>query len=522
MALVGVLLGFLDRRPPTVSALVLLAVVLVPLLIQTRNSFVAVPLQWSIGLLIWLAIVRPRVRRSKPTSIQTAIGPGRTSGSRRPRRSALGPAESSPARRTPDDPSVVLGLRPILQRTSGVVSFSLLAIAFDGITAIVVARELGPAGRGTFAAALTVAVVAAALACLGIPTAGRVQLANRSGGLRLPNYLSVIPLHALLGAVTAFAFTYLFVVVALSVGSVTLAAAGAFLGAGFVASNFLFEALHALGRQAHATASNAVGSLSALVGALVAGVAQSGPTTYLLVLGCSLVFQSLVATLQLARVEHLGIRYSSQVHRRLLRAGLPALPFQVSTLATFRLDRYLVAAFVGVGAAGVYSVAATISEATRALPLSLGQVLLTGRSSGSVSMADERRARTMVLCVSWSGLGILAISAPWLIAVLFGDEYASAVAPLRLLLVAETFVAAWLIDNRLLVGSGRLGAASATTVISAAVVLIGDVVLIPPFGLMGAAAASVAAYATAWWGTRRLLREMVAGEGTGPARAGRS
>ena len=62
MAVIGLLLGVLDRRPPTVANLVLLAVVLAPLVIQSRNSFVPVPLQLGVGLVIWLLVFRPRAR----------------------------------------------------------------------------------------------------------------------------------------------------------------------------------------------------------------------------------------------------------------------------------------------------------------------------------------------------------------------------------------------------------------------------------------------------------------------------
>lgn len=60
LGIVGAVLGFLDRRPGTTGNLVLTAVVLVPLLIQTRNSFVPVPLQLFLGLVIWLLVFRPR------------------------------------------------------------------------------------------------------------------------------------------------------------------------------------------------------------------------------------------------------------------------------------------------------------------------------------------------------------------------------------------------------------------------------------------------------------------------------
>ena len=60
MLVVGMLLGYLDRRRATVSALVATVVVLVPLLIQIRNSFVPVPLNLVLGTLVWAAVFRPR------------------------------------------------------------------------------------------------------------------------------------------------------------------------------------------------------------------------------------------------------------------------------------------------------------------------------------------------------------------------------------------------------------------------------------------------------------------------------
>lgn len=60
LALVGAVLGFLDRRSPTTANLALVAIVLVPLLVNTRNAFVPMPLQLALGSLAWLFIVRPQ------------------------------------------------------------------------------------------------------------------------------------------------------------------------------------------------------------------------------------------------------------------------------------------------------------------------------------------------------------------------------------------------------------------------------------------------------------------------------
>lgn len=73
MAIVGALLSWLDRRRTTVSLLVLIGVTLVPLLIQTRNSFVAVPSHLAFGALLWAWVVVPRRRRSRKPSPASSL-----------------------------------------------------------------------------------------------------------------------------------------------------------------------------------------------------------------------------------------------------------------------------------------------------------------------------------------------------------------------------------------------------------------------------------------------------------------
>lgn len=62
MVIVGMLLGWLERLEPTTSNLVLTGVILVPFLLETRNSFVSVPLQLAVGLIVWAAVFRPGSR----------------------------------------------------------------------------------------------------------------------------------------------------------------------------------------------------------------------------------------------------------------------------------------------------------------------------------------------------------------------------------------------------------------------------------------------------------------------------
>lgn len=67
MFLTGMILGWLDRLPLTPESQVLIGVVLVPLLIQVRNSFAAVPFQILSGALVALAVVAiAHVLRKEP------------------------------------------------------------------------------------------------------------------------------------------------------------------------------------------------------------------------------------------------------------------------------------------------------------------------------------------------------------------------------------------------------------------------------------------------------------------------
>lgn len=395
----------------------------------------------------------------------------------------------------------------LAKHTIGAALLAVLGSAFDGLSAVVTSRALGPYGRGAFAVTLAVAAMVALTACLGITTAGRVALGSPSSRLTMNHYLAVAPLHTLAAAAIGFLAAAGMVVGVVHAGSWGLALAGSAVASGLTLSSFVFDGLHGIGKHRWATGSNVAGSFAALIASLALVSANVGsPAAYLLGLALSLAVQVAVALIVLRRATGWSLAYSSLEHRHLLRSGLPALPYLGSALATFRLDRYLVGALAGVGPAGVYSVAATVSEAARQLPNALGQVLLFGRASGKVSRHLERRARMLVVCAVAGALLLIGTTAEPIVHGLFGNDFAGAVGPLRILLVGELFIAAWLVDSRILIGGNRLGAASMTTILSMGVLFLGDAVLIPQYGIEGAATASVLAYATAWLAAACLLR----------------
>lgn len=400
-----------------------------------------------------------------------------------------------------------MAARDVAGRTVGVTLLATLGSVFDALTAIVTSRVLGPDGRGLYAVSLTVAAAIGVTACLGVTTAARVALASSSSRLTMGEYLGMASFHVLGAGVLGVIGTVGMVVGVLHTGTwVLLAAAGA-VAAGISSSAFVFDGMHGIGRHQWATASNLAGSFAAVLLSMALWQLNVGsPAAYLLALAVSMLVQTVMGLWLLRRDGASRLRYDRRTHRRLLRSGVPALPYLSSTFFMFRIDRYLVGVLAGVDVAGIYSVAATLSEASRQLPSALGQVLLFGRASGRVSARLERRARLVVTCAVVCAVIAIGAAADLIVRGLFGKDFAGAVQPLRILLVGEVFLSIWLIDSRLLVGSDRLARASATTLASAVVLVAGAVALIPRYQAEGAATASVLAYALAAASAKYLLR----------------
>lgn len=402
------------------------------------------------------------------------------------------------------------GVAPVSSSWSGkaatLTGLSFARAAFDASAAVISIRALGPEGRGVFALTLTVAAIVAAAATLGLPTSCRVRLGRPGDELTAERYLSLVPLHALLGAVVAGLAHQVFVVVALGQGSEVLSLVAALLAGGLVSSTFLFDGLHGQGRHNHAASTNLVGSAVALLFTMSVAIVSDDPAVHLAALAASLFVQVVLAWRSFRPTGGASARIERWLYTRLLRDGLSALPYQLTSLATFRVDRYIVGAIAGASSLGIYSAAASLAEVCRLLPLAVGQIFVFGRSSGSMSSEDERRVRAWTIALTFVGLTFVGLASRPLVLLLFGNEFESAIWPLRILLLAEGFLAVWFIDNRLLIGSGRFAAASSTTLLSAVVVILLDISLIPTWSIAGAAWASVASYAAASILCRELLR----------------
>jgi O-antigen/teichoic acid export membrane protein len=385
----------------------------------------------------------------------------------------------------------------LLRLTAGSVTYRLVSNAAVALVALLSARQLAPAGRGVLVLEVTLASFVVLICGLGLTTAGRIHLVSPDAPVTFGEYLSLGLVLAMVQFVACMALAALLLpLVDVHLSWAQRANVGLF-GASLLVANLLASALNGYGAVLVAAASNAAGALLQL--ALVVLLVVQGDhhvDTYVAALSAGNGLQIAMSLVALRRRgEGVRPRLHGDAHRRLLRTGTPVIAMDVAQVLTFRVDRYLIGIFLTPAAVGIYSVAATVPETLRLVPLALTQPIFHRLASGSAQIRDYRWLRWASVA-STAGLGLVGVAlAPWGIRVALGSSYAGAVTPLRILLLAELGMTLYIVDSTFLAaGLKRVKDAAAAATVGLIAVVVADVILIPEHGVVGAAWASVGSY----------------------------
>lgn len=185
----------------------------------------------------------------------------------------------------------------------------------------------------------------------------------------------------------------------------------------------------------------------------------------------------------------------------------------ISQFLSYRIDLFVLEITNSLAAVGIYSVAVRIAEILWQLPNAVAYVLLPGvaRLQRKDIRTEVTGALRLTVGVSLLAALLLAASAPFLVPLLYGDEFAGAVVAIWLLLPGIVAMAGTKVFGNVMSGRGRPGLASAVSAGSLLVSVALDVALIPRFGIPGAAIATSGAYILtallAWRMYERLFKE---------------
>jgi O-antigen/teichoic acid export membrane protein len=180
--------------------------------------------------------------------------------------------------------------------------------------------------------------------------------------------------------------------------------------------------------------------------------------------------------------------------RQLIIEGLSPMAGAVALFLALRLDRIVLAIAAGTYSLGIYTVALAIPETLRILPRAVGQVIADRCRSGIDSVATARRHTRLFVVGNSLVLAAAALVGWFLLSAVFGEGFGDSRDVLVVITVAEAVLSIHLMQQALLVGFGRPHGIGVPQVVGAVVMVALDLVMIPRWGMHGAAWAALFGY----------------------------
>jgi len=395
------------------------------------------------------------------------------------------------------------------QRASGLVTSASLTLAtrvaafgFSIVTNVILARSLGPDGRGVYAVAVMVSAILSLLGQLGIGPANVYHLSKQLIGLdELIGHSASL---ALLLGTLGFGFVLAYVGLTdadsvLGIGSRYVLIASAALPF-MLWTAFLQSLLQGGQRFVHFNAVLLVQYASPTF-LLVASLVLFADRTLGAVCAwtASAVVTAVFAALAVASPRHISLRLRSTTLRALLGFGIVSYLGNVTSFVNLRFDVLIVNYFAGTRQVGLYSVGTAMAEVVWFIANAAATVLAPRVSAADAEEADrvtERVARVVASLALVAALG-LAVSAPLVVYVFFGPAFGESAWAVWLLLPGIIAFSVGRILSMYLLGRNRLRVDLFASAVGLVVTLVLDFALIPRFGFRGAAVASSIAYAAA-------------------------
>jgi O-antigen/teichoic acid export membrane protein len=371
-------------------------------------------------------------------------------------------------------------------------------IAASLFTSVLVARSLGPDGRGIVA-------VAGAFTAIG------VQLGNL--GLHASNTWAVSRRPSLLPALTANAVYVSVIVGTLEVAIVLLIGsmngdlipvkgpllAVALLGIPVGLAYLLLQNL-LLGLQRirdYNLVELGVRLLSILATAVLIVTGLASPLAFLIAGTLLLVLSNVVLLGRLRQIAAVPIKPSLGIIAEYGRFGLKAYSTALASFLVLRFDLLLVERIRGVGAAGYYSIAVAMCDLVYMLPVIVGTLLFPRLSRMESPLDQVGYARDVALRVA-AAMVVAACAAGILaqpvIEVLYGEAFVPAIPAFLWLLPGIVALSVHTIIMNYCASVGLPPVVLLAPVVGLLINLALNLALLPTMGIVGASIASTVAY----------------------------
>jgi O-antigen/teichoic acid export membrane protein len=224
--------------------------------------------------------------------------------------------------------------------------------------------------------------------------------------------------------------------------------------------------------------------------------------TYILLQLLQTIF--VVAIFHRRKIGRLTIADSTGVHRKFFTYSFYAFLANALYFLVTRVDFWILNYYKGENELGLYALSSRIGQMFLVLPTLFAGVVLPSITAKKIG-ADKLESMFRILnSLNLALMFVLALIAAWLLPLMFGEEFRGSVMPLVILLPGIFFLSAQTLLAAYFAAVGAPSINLYSTILSLAIVLILDFLLIPMHGATGAAAASTVAYFAGWLYTYRM------------------
>ena len=387
---------------------------------------------------------------------------------------------------------------PFARRVAGVFATRVTQFAIGFVTSFLLARLLGPDGRGTYYLVVLTPAMLFAIAQFGLPAAVSF-FAGRGRSGRSLHRLSLLLagiLAAALIAVTLPALPFLGESVLRAAPTDLVRLALVSLPLQFVAS---FGGALLIGRQTMRTYNLILvsQSLAALLGVVllvgVLGLGVMGAVISNLVVAAG---GALAITLEARRAtagdpESRPVRFAE-----LARYGARLYPASLSSFFSYRADIFLLGLLLGdAGAIGLYSLAVSLGELIFFVPDSVSTVFFPRVAAATRTTADEMTPVVSRFTVMVTALSVVPlVPAAFVLVLVVLPAFAESLPAFLVILPGIVALSVAKVLSSYISGLG-LPTPVAVASVTALIINIGvNLLLIPAWGIVGASAASLVSY----------------------------
>ena len=366
------------------------------------------------------------------------------------------------------------------------------------VITILVARSLGPEGRGIFTIAMTIAAIGVQVGHLGL-SSSNVYYASANQGL-LNMLIGNTLFFGVVGSTLVvlliwLVFLYWPTYAPVSGPILSLALVWVPIGIGMLLIQNLYLGMHKVRIYNFIELAKQVGTLLSILFVYLLG--YESPELYFLV---SLL---IIIVIFIAVVIHIisGQGYRPEVSSRLFvehaKYGIKAYFAMLFAYLVLRIDLLMIQYLQGELSTGLYSIAVAIADVLILVPVAIGTVLFPRLSS--LENDRERwlltsRVVHWVILVMVISTGLLLFIGSNLLVFLFGQEYSTAVPAMKILIPAVAILGINVVFMNYFASLGMPMISVISPALAAIVNIPANYLLIPIMGIIGAAWASLISY----------------------------